>query len=57
MGKLGKILMVLVASLLMILFFAPPVVKLHEVDMIIVVLIGLVLMVVNFVETVREKDD
>lgn len=57
MGKLGKIVMVVIASLLMIGFFAPPIVKLHEIDMIIVVAIGLVLMIVNFVETVREKDD
>lgn len=57
MGKAGKILMVVIASLLMVGFFAPPIVKLHEIDMIIVVLIGLVMMVVNFVETVLEKDD
>ena len=57
MNKLGKILMVVVASLLMVFFFAVPLVKLREIDMAIVIVIGLVAMVVNFVETIREKDD
>ena len=57
MKKTGKIIMVCIASLLMIFFFAVPVFKLKEVDMTIVIVIGLVMMVVNFVETVREKDD
>ena len=57
MGKLSRIVFVVIASLLMIGFFAPPVIKLHEVDMIIVILIGVVLMVANFIEVVRGKED
>ncbi len=53
----SKIVMVVIASLLMIGFFAVPLIKLHEVDMSIVILIGLVLMVINFVEAVREDDE
>jgi di/tricarboxylate transporter len=57
MKKLGKTLMAIFASALMVFFFAVPVLKLKEIDMGIVILIGLVLMVANFVEDVREKDD
>jgi len=57
MDKLGRIVMVTIASLLMIGFFAVPLIKLHELDMSIVVLIGLGLMIANFVEVVRGKED
>lgn len=57
MKRLDRIVMVSIASILMIGFFAVPVVKLHEVDMIVVILIGIALMVVNFVEVVRGKED
>lgn len=57
MKMLGKLVMVTIASLLMIAFFAVPVIKLHEVDMIIVILVGLALMIINFVEVVRGKED
>jgi hypothetical protein len=49
--------MAIVASALMIFFFAVPVLKLKELDMAIVVLIGLVLMIANFAQDVRKKDD
>jgi hypothetical protein len=57
MKKLSRIVMVTIASLLMIGFFAVPVLKLREADMIIVILIGIALMIANFVEVLREKDD
>jgi hypothetical protein len=57
MKKMGKLVMIVISSVLMLFFFAVPVLKLKEVDLTIVVLIGLVLMIVNFVETFREKDD
>jgi hypothetical protein len=56
MGKIGKILMIAIAALLMIGFYAVPIMKLREVDMTIVVLIGLGAMVWNFVETIRGED-
>jgi hypothetical protein len=57
MKKVGKAVMASIASLLMIFFFAVPVVKLKEIDMAIVIVIGLVLMVINFYEDVRKKED
>ncbi|HEX4782643.1 MAG TPA: hypothetical protein VH301_17935 [Usitatibacter sp.] len=57
MNRTGKLVMAVVASALMIFFFAVPVLKLKELDMAIVVLIGLVLMIANFAQDVRKKDD
>jgi len=57
MGRLLRIVMVTIAALLMIGFYLPPMVKLHEVAMIVIILIGLALMVINFVEVIRGKED
>ena len=57
MGRLLRIIMVTIAALLMIGFYLPPMVKLHEVAMIIIILIGLALMVINFIEVIRGKED
>ena len=56
-GKIAKIVMGLVALTMALAFFAPPVVKLKDPAMIVVILIGVVAMIVNFIEVVREKDD
>lgn len=56
-GKTGRILMGLVALAMAVAFFLPPVVKLKNVALTIVVLIGVAAMVVSFVESVREKED
>ena len=55
-GKISKIIMGVIALALAIGFFAPPVIKLHDVAMTIIILIGVAAMVVSFVEMVREKD-
>lgn len=57
MGKFSRIVMVVIAAALMIGFYLPTMIKLHELDMIIVIVIGLVLMIANFVEVVRGKED
>jgi hypothetical protein len=56
-GKFSKIVMGLVAIAMALAFFAPPVIKLMDPAMIIVVLIGVVAMVYSFIEFVNEKDD
>ena len=56
-GKFAKIVMCLIAIVLAVGFFLPPALKLKDVPMIIVLLIGVVAMIVSFVEFVREKDD
>ena len=56
-GKFAKIVMALIATALALAFFAPPVVKLKDPAMIIVILIGVAAMVYSFIEFVREKDD
>jgi hypothetical protein len=56
-GRLGRIVMVLIAMAMALAFFAPPVLKLKEPAMIVVILIGVVAMCVSFVEFVREPDD
>ncbi len=38
-------------------FFAVPILKLRDPALIIVVLIGMAMMIYNFIEVVREKDD
>ena len=57
MKKFSKIVMGVIAATLVLAFFAVPVIKLHEIDMGIVIMIGVVLMIVNIVEVIREKDD
>jgi hypothetical protein len=57
MGKTGKIVMGLIALITALVFFAIPVIKLKEVAMTIIILIGVVCMIVSFVEAVRENDD
>jgi hypothetical protein len=56
-GKFAKTVMALIALALALAFFAPPVVKLKDPAMIIVILIGVAGMVYSFIEFVREKDD
>jgi F0F1-type ATP synthase assembly protein I len=55
-GKFAKIVMGLIALAMTIGFFLPPVIKLKNPSMIIVILIGVAAMVYNFIEVVREKD-
>jgi hypothetical protein len=54
---IAKIVMGLIALALALAFFAVPIVKLKDPALIIVVLIGVAMMVYNFIEVVREKDD
>ncbi|MEO7742542.1 MAG: hypothetical protein ABIR98_06385 [Usitatibacter sp.] len=56
-GKIAKIVMGLVALALALAFFAPPVIKLKDPAMTIVILIGVAAMIYSFIEFVREKDD
>jgi formate hydrogenlyase subunit 3/multisubunit Na+/H+ antiporter MnhD subunit len=56
-GKFAKIVMAVIAMAVALAFFAPPVVKLKDPAMIIVILIGVAAMVYSFIEFVREKDD
>ncbi|MDH5263651.1 MAG: hypothetical protein OEX21_02755 [Betaproteobacteria bacterium] len=53
----AKIVMGLIAISMAIAFFAVPILKLKDPALIIVVLIGVAMMVYNFIEVVREKDD
>jgi 4-hydroxybenzoate polyprenyltransferase len=56
-GMIAKIIMGLVALGMALAFFAVPILKLKEPALIIVILIGVAMMVYNFIEVVREKDD
>lgn len=56
-SRIAKIVMGLIALTMALSFFAPPAIKLKDPAMIIVLLIGVVAMVYNFIEVVREKDD
>jgi hypothetical protein len=56
-AKLAKIVMGIIAIGMALAFLAPPLVKLKEPAMIIIVLIGVAAMVYNFIEVVREKDE
>ena len=56
-SKFARIVMGLIALAMAIAFFAPPVLKLKDPAMIIVILIGVAMMVANFIEVVRAKDD
>lgn len=55
--KTAKIVMGVIALVMALSFFAAPAIKLKDPAMIIVILIGVVAMVYNFVEVVREKDE
>lgn len=57
MNKLVKIVSGLIAMAMALAFFAPPVLKLKQPAMIIVILIGVAAMVWNFIEVVREEED
>lgn len=57
MGKLGTILMFVVAIGMALAFFAVPIVKLKDPALIIVVLIGVACMVYNFIEEYRDRKD
>jgi hypothetical protein len=54
---IAKVVMGLVALAMALAFFAVPILKLKEPALIIVVLIGVAMMVYNFIEVVREKDN
>jgi 4-hydroxybenzoate polyprenyltransferase len=56
-SRTGKIVMGVLALAMALAFFAPPVIKLKEPAMIIVILIGVAAMVYNFIEVLRDKDD
>jgi tellurite resistance protein TehA-like permease len=56
-GKFVKSLMGLIALALVLGFLAPPVLKLKDPAMTIVILFGVVAMVVSIVEFVRERND
>ncbi|MBL0142968.1 MAG: hypothetical protein IPP91_12915 [Betaproteobacteria bacterium] len=55
-GKISKIVMGLIALALAIVFFAVPVIKIRDVAMTIIIVIGVAAMIVSFVEMVNEKD-
>jgi F0F1-type ATP synthase assembly protein I len=56
-GKFAKTVMGLIAIAMTIGFFLPPVLKLKDTAMIIVILIGVAAMVYNFIEVVRAAGD
>ena len=56
-GKITKIVMSLIALTLALAFFAPPVIKLKEPAMIVVILIGVAAMIYSFIEFVNDKDE
>lgn len=56
-SRFARIVMGLIALAMAFAFFAPPVLKLKNPAMIIVILIGVAAMVYNFIEVVRAKDD
>ena len=54
---IAKIVMGLIALLMALAFFLVPIVKLKSPALAIVVLIGVAMMVYDFIEVVRSKDD
>lgn len=56
-GKFAKIVMELIALTMAMAFFAPPMIKLKDPAMIIIILIGVAAMIYSFIEFVGEKDD
>ncbi len=55
-GKISKIVMGVIALAVAIAFFLVPIIKIRDVAMTIVIAIGVVAMIVNFVQSVKEKD-
>ena len=56
-GKIVKIVMSVIALAMVLAFFAPPVIKLKDPAMTIIILIGVAAMIYSIVEFVRDKDD
>lgn len=54
---IAKIVMGLIALLMALAFFLVPIVKLKSPALVIVVLIGVAMMVYDFIEVVRSKDE
>jgi hypothetical protein len=52
-----KLLAGVVAVVLMLIYLAPPVYKLKDFELGVVVLIGLVLMLVDLVQSLKSRDD
>ncbi|MGE3450408.1 MAG: hypothetical protein AB7I06_03270 [Burkholderiales bacterium] len=57
MALIAKIVMGLIALLMALAFFLVPIIKLKSPALVIVVLIGVAMMVYDFIEVVRSKDD
>ncbi len=55
-GKFAKIVMGLIALAMALAFFAPPIIKLKDPALIIVVLIGVAAMIRSFIEFVKSDD-
>jgi hypothetical protein len=55
-SKIGRIVMGVTAVGVAVAFFAPPVIKLKDPAMIIIMLIGVAAMIYNLIEVVREKE-
>lgn len=55
-GKFAKIVMAAISLAVALAFFAPPVIKLKDPALIIVILIGVVAMVFSFIDFIREED-
>ncbi len=55
-SKAVRIIMGIIAISIALAFFAVPIVKLKEPAMIIVIMIGVVAMIVSFIQSVNEKD-
>jgi 4-hydroxybenzoate polyprenyltransferase len=51
------IVMGLIALTMALALFAPPMIKLKDPAMIVIILIGVAAMIYSFIEVVREKDD
>ncbi len=56
-SKLAKTVMAVIGVTVALAFFAPPVIKLKDPAMIIVILIGVAAMIYSAIEFVRDKDD
>ena len=54
---IARIVSGLIALLLAGAFFAVPIIKLRDPALVIVVLIGMAMMIYNFIEVVRDKED
>jgi hypothetical protein len=52
-----KLVSAIIATILVFVFLAAPVVKLKEVDLGIVIVIGFVMMLVDLVQSLKAKDD